>query len=63
MDNKTKNKISGTVSTVAFIVFGIAFLFAIFKGEPWDSYIGLIIGFAVSGAGCSMWLMSRRKRK
>jgi len=63
MDDKTKNKIGGTIITGALISGGMGFLIAIFLSEPWHSYIGMIIGFAIGGAGCSWWLMSRRKRK
>ena len=63
MDDKTKNKIAGTIITGALISGGMGFLVAIFLSEPWHSYIGMIIGFAIGGGGCSMWLMSRRKRK
>ena len=63
MDDKTKNKIGGTIITGGLISGGMGFLIAIFMSEPWHSYIGMIIGFSIGGAGFSMWLMSRRKRK
>ncbi|SVB38422.1 uncharacterized protein METZ01_LOCUS191276 [marine metagenome] len=63
MDDKTKSKIVGNIIVGALISGGIGFLVAIFMSEPWHSYIGMIIGFAIGGAGCSMWLMSRKKRK
>ena len=63
MDDKTKNKIIGTIITGSLISGGIGFLVAIFMSEPWHSYIGMIIGFTIGGAGCSMWLMRLRKRK
>jgi len=47
----------------ALISGGIGFLVAIFMSEPWHSYIGMIIGFAIGGAGCSWWLISRRIRR
>ena len=63
MDDKTKNKIVGTIITGGLISGGMGFLIAIFMIEPWHSYIGMIIGFAIGGGGCSMSLMSRRKRR
>ena len=63
MDDKTKNKIVGTIITGALISGGVGFLIAIIMIEPWHSYIGMIIGFAIGGAGCSFWLLSREKRK
>ena len=63
MDDKTKNKIVGNITVGALISGGIGFLVAIFMSEPWYSYIGMIIGFAIGGAGCSFWLVSRRIRK
>ena len=63
MDDKTRNKIVGTIITGALISGSMGFLIAILMSEPWHSYIGMIIGFAIGGAGCSFWLMSRRKRK
>jgi F0F1-type ATP synthase assembly protein I len=62
MDDKTKNKV-GEIITGGLISGGMGFLIAIFMSEPWHSYIGMIIGFAIGGAGFSIWLMSRRKRK
>ena len=56
MDDKTKNKIGGTIITGALISGGMGFLVAIFLSEPWHSYIGMIIGFAIGGAGCSWGL-------
>ena len=43
MDDKTKNKIGGTIITGALISGGMGFLVAIFLSEPWHSYIGMII--------------------
>ena len=62
MYDKTKNKIVGTVIAGALISGGMGFLVANFSSEPWHSNIGMIIGFAIGGAGCSMWLMSRRRK-
>jgi F0F1-type ATP synthase assembly protein I len=65
MDDKTKNKIGGAIITGALISGGMGFLTAIFMSEPWHSYIGMIIGFAIGGAGCSFWLIGlaiKRKR-
>jgi hypothetical protein len=64
MDDKPKNKIGGTIITGALIFGGIGFLLAIFLDEPWHSYIGMIIGFAIGGAGIAVWLRHiLRKRK
>ena len=63
MDDKTRSKIVGNIIVGALISGGIGFLVAIFMSEPWHSYIGMIIGFAIGGAGCSFWLVSRRIRK
>ena len=52
------------VLTGALIFGGIGFLLAIFLGEPWHSYMGMIIGFAIGGAGITAWLRQiLRKRK
>ena len=59
MDDKTKNKIGGTIITGALISGGMGFLVAIFLSEPWHSYIGMIISFAIGGAGCSWGLILR----
>ena len=63
MDDNTKNKIVGNIIVGGLISGGMGFLVAIFLSEPRHSYIGMIIGFAIGGAGCSWWLESRRKRK
>jgi len=63
MDDKTKSKIVGNIIVGALISGGIGFLVAIFMSEPWHSYIGMIIGFAIGGDGCSFWLTSRREQK
>ena len=63
MDDKTRNKIVGNIIVGALISAGIGVLTAIFMPAPWHSYIGMIIGFAIGGAGCSFWLVSRRIRK
>ena len=63
MDDKTKSKIVGNIIVGALISGGIGFLVAIFMSEPWHSYIGMIIGFVIGGAGCSWWLISRRIRR
>ena len=63
MDDKTKNKIVGNIIVGGLISGGIGLIVAIFMPQPWHSHIGMIIGFAIGGAGCSWWLMSRRKRK
>ena len=63
MDDKPRNNLVGNIIAGALISGGMGFLIAIFMNEPWHSYIGMIIGFAIGGAGCSWWLMSRRKRK
>ena len=63
MDDNTKNKIVGNIIVGGLISGGMGFLVAIFLSEPWHSYIGMIIGFAIGGAGCAWGLMSRRKRK
>ncbi|PKB68641.1 MAG: hypothetical protein BZY82_00220 [SAR202 cluster bacterium Io17-Chloro-G3] len=63
MDDNTQNKIVGNIIVGGLISGGIGFIIAIFMPQPWHSYIGMIIGFAIGGAGCSWWLMSRRKRK
>ena len=62
MDDKTRNKIVGTIITGALISGSMGFLIAIFMSEPWHSYIGMIIGFAIGGAGCAFWLMRRRMK-
>ena len=62
MDDKTRNKIVGAIFTGALISGSMGFLIAILMSEPWHSYIGMIIGFAIGGAGCSFWLMSRRMK-
>jgi len=63
MDDKTKNKIVGTIISGGLISGFMGFVVAIFLSEPWYSYIGMIFGFAIGGSGCSWWLMSLRKRK
>jgi F0F1-type ATP synthase assembly protein I len=63
MDDKTRSKIVGNIIVGALISGGIGFLVAIFMSEPWHSYIGMIIGFVIGGAGCSWWLISRRIRR
>ena len=63
MADKTKNKIIGNIIVGGLISGFMGFLIAIFLSEPWYSYIGMIIGFAIGGAGCAWWLMNLRKRK
>ena len=60
MDDKTKNKIVGNIIVGALISGGMGFLLAIFMPAPWHSYTVMIIGFAIGGAGCTFWLVSRR---
>ncbi len=62
MDDKTRSKIVGNIIVGALISGGIGFLVAIFMSEPWHSYIGMIIGFAIGGAGCATWLMLRKRK-
>ena len=62
MGDKTRNTIVGTIITGGLISGGMGFLVAIFMIEPWHSYIGMIIGFAIGGAGCA-WCLIQRKRK
>ena len=60
IDDKTRNKIVGNI-IVGALIFGMTgCLVAIFMNEPWHSYIGMIIGFAIGGAGCSFWVVGRR---
>ena len=62
MNDKTKNKIARSTTVGALINGGMGVLVAIFMPEPWYSYIGMIAGFAIGGAGCAFWLTSRRLR-
>ena len=62
MDDKTKNKMVGNIIVGAFISGGMGLLVAIFMSEPWHSYIGMIIGFAMGRAGISMWFMNKKKK-
>ena len=61
MDDKARNKIVGTIIMGSLISGSIGVLVSIFSPGPWHSYIGMIIGFAIGGAGCSWWLASRRR--
>tara|TARA_B100001146_G_C15831656_1_gene285323 strand:+ start:174 stop:365 length:192 start_codon:yes stop_codon:yes gene_type:complete len=63
MDRKVKNKIGKSITTGTLVSGGMGFLTAISLSEPWYSYIGMVIGFAIGGAGCSFWLVMRRIRK
>jgi hypothetical protein len=62
MDDKTKNKIVGTIITGALISGGMGFLIAIFMPQPVGSYIGMIIGYAIGGASCGAWLILRKRK-
>ena len=62
MDDKTKNKIGGAIITGGLISGVMGFLVAIFMSEPWHSYMGMIIGFAIGGAGFASWLILRKRR-
>ena len=55
-----KNKIVGNIIVGGLISGGIGLLVAIFMPQPWHSHIGMIIGFAIGGVGCSFWLVSRK---
>ena len=63
MDDKTKNKIVGTIITGALISGVMGLLVAIFTPQPASSQIGMIIGFAIGGAGFAWGWLSLRKRK
>jgi F0F1-type ATP synthase assembly protein I len=63
MDDKAENRLGGNVITGALISGGIGILLSIFMPGPWHSYLGMIIGFFIGGAGASFWLVSRMKRK
>ena len=62
MNDKIRNIIVGTIITGAFMSGGMGFLVAIFMSEPWHSYMGMIIGFAIGGAGFASWLILRKRR-
>jgi F0F1-type ATP synthase assembly protein I len=63
MDGKTKNKIGRAITAGTLVSGGMGFLTAIFSSDPWYSYTGMIIGFAIGGAGFSFWVVMRRISK
>jgi len=53
MDGKPRNHLVGNIIAGALISGSAGFLIAIFMHEPWQSHIGMIIGFAIGGACCA----------
>ena len=63
MYNSFMNTRTKRLLIAALIFGGMGFFVGIFLSERWLFILGVIIVFAIGGAGWLMWLMSRRKGK
>lgn len=63
MDGKTRNTIVGKLILGAVISGGMGFLLAILLSEPWHSYKGMIISYAIGGFCVAWWLIFQRKKR